>query len=111
MKDLGGHYVFVHPSLEETFGNVLIEAIVEGVPVIGGTRSGAVPWVLGNGSAGLLVDVTSASSIEAAILRLTADDEARMQLTKHAFDYIEANFSLQRVVDLYEAEYGRILAL
>ena len=38
--------LFITPSLEETFGNTLLESIVRKVPVIGGINSGAVPYVL-----------------------------------------------------------------
>lgn len=55
--------VFVTPSLEETFGNTILESIVRKVPVIGGRNSGAVPYVLHNGAAGYLCDVTSSQNI------------------------------------------------
>jgi glycosyltransferase involved in cell wall biosynthesis len=38
---LGSSGVLVHPSLEESFGMTLIEAMSQRVPVIGGTRCGA----------------------------------------------------------------------
>ena len=39
--------VFCSPSLEESFGMVFLEAMAQGVPCVGGEKSGAVPWVLG----------------------------------------------------------------
>lgn len=53
----------IHPSLEETFGNILIEGMARKVVVIGGKDSGAVPQVMGNGEFGILCDVTSEQSI------------------------------------------------
>ncbi|GHT43391.1 hypothetical protein FACS189438_0470 [Bacteroidia bacterium] len=38
--------LLVHPSLEESFGNTLIEAMARKIPVIAGKNSGAVPFVL-----------------------------------------------------------------
>ena len=55
--------VFVTPSLEETFGNTLLESMVRKVPVIGGAYSGAVPYVLHHGKAGYLCDVSKADSL------------------------------------------------
>lgn len=51
--------MMVHPSFEETFGNTLIEALACGTPVIGGSASGAVPWVLDHGNFGYLCDIAS----------------------------------------------------
>lgn len=70
-EDLAGEYcaawLLAHASLEESFGNVLIEALSAGVPVVGGLRSGAVPYVLGEGAFGGLVDVRSPREFAAAI--------------------------------------------
>lgn len=102
--------LFVHPALEESFGLVLIEAIIEGTPVIAGTDSGAVAWVLGDGVAGVLVDVRSPAALADAVIHLAASPAEREQLARSAFEHTRANFSLERVVDQYEAEYRRILA-
>ncbi len=53
----------IHPALEETFGNTLIEAMSRRVPVIAGENSGSVPYVLKHGECGVLCDVTSPDSI------------------------------------------------
>lgn len=55
--------MFVSPSLEESFGNTLIESIARKVPVIGGKNSGAVPYVLKYGEAGYLCDVSRPEEI------------------------------------------------
>jgi L-malate glycosyltransferase len=60
--------LFVHPSREESFGQVLVEALAVGTPVLGGLRSGAVPWVLDSGEAGRLVDVEDHQRLAAGII-------------------------------------------
>ena len=65
--------ILVHPALEESFGMTLVEAMARKVPVIAGQSSGAVPWVLSGGEAGLLVDVSSVDTLVQSILRLAMD--------------------------------------
>ena len=60
----------VHPALEETFGNILLEAMSRCIPCVGGNDSGAVPEVLGHGKYGLLCDITNPVSIYEAMLKL-----------------------------------------
>lgn len=72
--------ILMHPSLEETFGNVLLEAMGCGAVAIGGASSGAVPWVLDGGRAGVLCDVTDPEDIATKILLVMSDSELRCRL-------------------------------
>ena len=64
----------IHPSLEETFGNILLEAMVRKVPCIGGEKSGAVPLVLDNGKCGVLCDITDYKAIYEAMKKIEDPD-------------------------------------
>ena len=57
-----------HPSLEESFGNVLIEGLARGLHVIGGIYSGAVPYVLENGRLGSLCNIKDIHKIAEQII-------------------------------------------
>jgi glycosyltransferase involved in cell wall biosynthesis len=98
--------VFVHPSLEESFGMVIVEAMAQGLPVVAGARSGAVPWVVGGGTAGVLVDVTSARALADGILGLLADHERRERLASAGYARAWDTFRVSRVVDRYLEVYG-----
>lgn len=63
-------HCLVHPSVEESFGNTLIEAMSKRVPVIGGKYSGAVPYVLKHGECGQLCDIKNPVEISRAILNV-----------------------------------------
>ena len=76
LQRIGEADILVHPSLEESFGYTLIEAASVGTPVIAGRDSGAVPWVLGDGKFGSLVDVRRSHAIAKAVIHLI-DDPAR----------------------------------
>ena len=93
--------IMIHPSLEESFGMTLVEAISVGTPVIGGERSGAVPWVLHEGRAGLLVDVRSPKSIAGAMMRLSQDGDLWRSLRSTAHALCKERFSMDRVALKY----------
>jgi glycosyltransferase involved in cell wall biosynthesis len=93
--------VLVHPSLEESFGYTLIEAACVGTPVVAGRDSGAVPWVLGNGEFGVLVDVKSPEAIANAVLALVDDGEQWSRLRQAAFEGEKKRFSSSVVAERY----------
>lgn len=84
--------MLVHPSLEETFGNIFLEAMARRVPVIGGSDSGAVPLVLGNGKYGICCDVTNPEEIVKAIL-LLFDESRTKELVNEATDQLRSTYA------------------
>lgn len=103
---MAGLDLFVHPSLEESFGMVLIEALRNGTPVIGGRASGAVPWVLGEGRSGVLADVTTPEGIAEAIHGWLQLPDSDVQLkVQEAFDDAASRFSLSTVARAFEGLY------
>lgn len=68
--------MFFNPSVTETFGNVTLEAMAAGVPVIAARASGAVGLV-DDGVTGALVSPRDISGYADAIARLIEDDDAR----------------------------------
>jgi glycosyltransferase involved in cell wall biosynthesis len=69
----------VLPSLEESFGNTMAEALALGVPVIS-TTAGSIPEVVEHGRTGLLVPVGDAVALGGAIRALSGDAELRRKL-------------------------------
>lgn len=94
-------HLMVHPSLEETFGNTLIEAMAAGCPVLGGDKSGAVPYVLGHGQAGYLCDVTDAQALADAILSIAENWSEARDKAIYAKDYCRSHFSSERIMQEY----------
>ena len=103
LEILSNSHLMIHPSLEETFGNTLIEAMAVGCPVLGGDQSGAVPWVLENGKAGYLCDVTSVNSISDAIANIISDRNSMRAKSNYAKDYCLKNFSSRNIMKQYVA--------
>ena len=73
--------VFVLSSVVEGFGNVLVEALCLGVPIVA-TNVGGPSFVLDRGRYGLLVPPRDERSMAEAILTLLSDDSLRRRLAK-----------------------------
>lgn len=100
--------VLVHPSREESQGMAVLEAMAAGVPVIGGERSGAIPWVLAGGEAGILTDIERPAVLADAMLRLAESAALRRSLGERGQASARARFHIRTVVNGYEACYRRL---
>ena len=86
----------------------VIEAMSLGIPVIGGRKSGGVPWTLGDRQYGLLVDVRSPDRLADAMLRLAENEAERARLGMAGYEAARTRFHIERVVDRYEAIYAEL---
>jgi L-malate glycosyltransferase len=100
--------LLVHPSREEAFGNVLVEAMSQGLPIIGGRNSGAVPWVLDFGTAGRLVDVSSPVSIANAICEVLTDEAEWWRLSRGGYRRSQSEFRSSVCARRYGASYAAL---
>lgn len=99
----------VHPSREESFGAVLIESMALGRAVVGGHDSGAVPWVLDGGRAGLLTDVRSARDLAGAMLDLIEHGSLRRRVAEAGHESAWTRFRTSVVAQQHLDHYARIL--
>jgi glycosyltransferase involved in cell wall biosynthesis len=65
----------------------LIEAMSQGLPVVAGAHAGAVPWVLGHGRAGVLVDVDDPRAIARAVEAVLSQEALRERLVNDGYDW------------------------
>lgn len=93
-KFIGRADVFALPSLHEGFGNVIVEAMILGVPVVASDCPVGPREILLGGDAGLLVKPGDHEDLAEAILKLTSDKPLREKL---------ANKASERVVEFDQA--------
>lgn len=110
LKILESADLLIHPSLEESFGMVLLEAMAKKTPVIGGKNSGAVPWVLNYGRSGVLTDIKSPKLIANEAIKLLTDMRIWKEYSNSGYRYAMEKFSLSKVVDQYITAYRKVLS-
>lgn len=97
--------LFILPSIvKESFGLVLCEAMVCGVPVIT-TNSGAQEEIVQNGVNGLVVETKDLKGLENAIEKIYNDKKLRQKLVDGGKECVEKRFTIQSCVDELEAVY------
>jgi len=101
--------IFLHPSREESFGMAVLEAMVIGTPVIGGEKSGNIPYLLDHGKAGELCNVDSPEDIGKSILKILQDSDYAEKLMRNAYIYAKNKYSKNIIISKYIDYYYDIL--
>jgi len=70
IKEMQKADVYFHPSRTEACSMAISDALVMGIPVIGGRKNGGVPWQLQWGLGGLLTDVENHQSMAETLLEV-----------------------------------------
>ncbi len=103
--------VLVHPSLEESFGMAIAEAMALGLAVIAGDKTLGAVDLLQNGRVGMLVDMRSTGELAKAMLELASDPALRIHLGRSATDSARERFSVDKVFSAYESAYRDAIKL
>lgn len=97
--------ILLHPSLEEAGSMIVTEAMALGLPIIGGVNSGAMPWITGDGAAGVMTDVTRPALLARAMQELLTDSARYESCARGAVSRARCVFSAESVAKQYEAVY------
>lgn len=109
LKELGSEIdIWVHPSRTEAHPISICEAIQAGCPVIAGRSSGAVPWTLDDGRAGILVDIEDPAEIAQAMLGLVRNRELALELVSYGRAMILSKWNPNRIVEMHLEYYWDI---
>lgn len=100
--------IFVFPSLSETFGNVVLEAMASGLPVVAYKVQGPKDIVQDKVN-GLLVNDVSAEALARAMRKMLVNNELRWQMGNQARNYAEGQ-TWDQIMGKMRAEYISILS-
>lgn len=83
LKQLSLHDVFVLPSVYESFGSQLLDAMAMGLPIIASTQSAA-PDLISDGHDGFIVPPRNANAIAERLHALYREPEQRVEMGQRA---------------------------
>jgi glycosyltransferase involved in cell wall biosynthesis len=103
--------VLVHAStIGEPFGQVIIEGMAAGKPVVA-TDGGGVPEIVQDGDTGILVPMNDAQAMASAISKLLADPNLAKAMGSRGRKRVLQQFTVGHTARKVESIYGSILAL
>ena len=100
--------LLVNPSLSESFGMSLIEAMATEVPVVA-SRVGGMTEVVAEGKTGLLVEANDVSALAEAILHLLSNLDLREAMGKAGRQRVVELFQWERVAESLLQQYQKCI--
>ena len=98
----------VHASTTpEPFGQVIIEGMAAGKPVVA-TNGGGVPEIVEDGKTGILVPMGDSAAMAAAICNILENPQHAAEMGLHARQRVENHFTLAATARRVEAVYATI---
>jgi glycosyltransferase involved in cell wall biosynthesis len=106
--ELYQHYadcdVFCLPTYYESFGQVYVEAMIWGKPIVG-SRVGGVPEVVADGEQGYLCPVEDVPAVTVALRQLIANPALREKFGKRSRELFEEKWELSKVIARMAREF------
>lgn len=99
--------LFILPSMEEGFGNVIIEAMAAKVCVIA-SKVGGIPEIITHNENGLLFDVDNINLLSKLIIDVITNDNLRNKIAEKALETVN-KFSKENMVNEHEKTYQELL--
>lgn len=90
--------VFVLASENETFGQVFIEAMSSGIPVIG-TKVGGIPEIISDSYNGYLIPPNDVSALAQKIEKLLFDEVIKNEFIRTGLKTVNNKFTLEKQLD------------
>src|SRR5262249_29849685 len=102
------NHIYVQPSIQEAFGQAILEAMAAGIPLIA-SRIGGVPELVVEDESGLLFEMGSAESLAASVVSLLKDQDLAARLSANARVRAISKFSVVSEVSQFQEFYTSFL--
>ncbi|MBA2678537.1 MAG: glycosyltransferase family 4 protein [Ktedonobacteraceae bacterium] len=99
--------ILTHPSFVESFGMVLLEAMVAKLPVVAHNGTG-MPCIVDDQATGYIVDVRDTEAYTQALLALLSDTQLRQHMGEEAWRLALSRFSQQEIAAQLFAIYAEV---
>jgi glycosyltransferase involved in cell wall biosynthesis len=106
-RGLNASDVVVLPSVHEQFGQVLVEGMACGLPVIAVNNHGPAT-IVDNEETGLLVPPDDEDAMADALVRIVRDDEARARMGDTAYERSRSRYSWPALAERVAAVYADV---
>lgn len=93
-------HVFVHPSIQETFGNVLLEAMASSRPIVA-AQAAALPETVQASGGGVVVPPEQPEALAHTIIELLENEVRRAQLGRHGREFAK-QMTWERAAQQYQ---------
>lgn len=100
--------LFVLSSIREGFGNVIVQAMACGIPILATNDNSGPGEIINNGVNGLLVDTNNIEALSDAILKILENPDFAKKLSENGLERAKS-FSIKESVANYEKVFGRLL--
>jgi sugar transferase (PEP-CTERM/EpsH1 system associated) len=101
--------IFVLPSFREGLSNTVLEAMSSGLPVVV-TDVGGNPEIVIENTTGYLFEVDDVEYLSTKLLSLCKHKTELKRLSEAARNHISENYSLNKMVDNYQAVYRKLMS-
>ena len=101
--------VLAHPTRDEAFGQVLVEAMTVGTPTVASSVGGILE-IIDHGETGLLVELENAHDLAGAIGSLLRDPGGASRMATEARQAVESRFPIELMVRRSVESYARWLS-
>jgi len=99
--------IYIQPSISESFGLAIIQAMSLGVPVVA-TNTGGIPEIVTTDKTGTLVEVAKPEALSEAIIDLLRDEEKAKKMGQLAREEVKIKFNLKDMVQATEGVYEEV---
>lgn len=103
-----GFDIFLHPSVHEGFGLVLLEAMAACLPIVA-TKVSAIPEIVLDGQTGFLIPPQDPQSLAQAVIQLFINPELRLKFGMAGYQRLMQEFTVAKMLDRTEKVYQSLL--